>query len=156
MSCTVSPKINAWTSPPQQRSINATTPRQIVREWPHSGPWGVILAIAKDSSSSCLLPTGEHDPNTGALYLWGLRRNRGNTGLIIIDKNRQAVAADTIKVLIDGIAIAAYPISQRFEDGEAHTVWAEIPQRAVDTISKLLRVGGAIKFTTERNLFDLA
>ena len=133
----------------QQRTINDGTPGQMVRTWPQAGVWQVVLGVGKDRELACAMLTGQEDASIGELYIWGFRQKGTNVWLTVIDKNKRAIAGDTIKVVIDTAPIEVFKIGERMDESGMQNVRAEIPTRTINTLARLLRIGGAVKFVTD-------
>ena len=115
----------------QRRTINDGTPGQLLRTWPQAGVWQVVLGIGKDRELACAMLTGQEDASSGELYTWGFRQKGANVWLMVIDKNRRAIAGDTIKVVIDTAPVDVFKIGERMDESGMHNVRAEIPTRTV-------------------------
>lgn len=132
----------------QQRTIADGTPGQILRRWPLSGVWLVLLGVAKDGGLSCVMATGHDDPVTGDTYLWGFRRKGQSFSLMVTDKNAAAVSAGNIKIVIDGSPAGTFAIGPRLVENGFHNVNAELPPPVAATLSRLVRIGGSVQFHT--------
>jgi hypothetical protein len=57
--------------------------------------------------------TGHADSTTGEHYFWGIRISKDGTAAMILDSNDQAVAGQSIRVIIDKIPAGTYQIDKR-------------------------------------------
>jgi hypothetical protein len=121
----------------------------ILRAWPETGVWQVILVRLIDGGLGCVLATGHTNQASGERYIWGIRWRSEGLAATISDNNQQAVAGSSIKIVIDTIPIGTYEIGRRVNVGNGfQNVVAEFPQADKDRLVKLLEVGGAMQFIT--------
>jgi hypothetical protein len=109
----------------------------------------MLIRLVDTRDLGCTVFTGYRNQSTGEQYTWGIRRRNSDTAVEIIDRNSVAVAGPSISVTVDGSQIGTYPVTRRLERGGYNTVVAELSARDAGILIPLLRVGGAIKFTTD-------
>ncbi len=131
----------------QERAPNPGK-QAVLRAWPMSGAWGVILIRLIDGRLGCLLATGHQDQRSGETYNWGVRWRHEGLGASITDNNAQAVAGSSIQIIIDKVAIGTYQVSKRLSANGFHSVVAEFPAAESDRILSLIGVGGEMQFVT--------
>lgn len=127
----------------QQRTPNT---QNILRVWPHTGVWQVVLIRLVDGALGCLLGTSHVDKTTGESYSWGIRWRYESVGAWISDSNENAVAGATLQIVIDHIPAGSYQINHRINKGGFHNVTAELSDK--DRLLKLINVGGTMQFVT--------
>jgi hypothetical protein len=132
----------------QQRTNNSGAPGML-RQWPVAGVWRTLLARSIVTHDlACAMFTGYNNQNSGERYAWGIRRAGDVAALEIIDSNPAEVAGPSISVTIDGLVVGTYSITRRLAVGDATYVIAELSKPNADSLLNLVRLGGAIKFTT--------
>jgi hypothetical protein len=120
-----------------------------LRQWPAAGKWLVALGVAKDQKLGCSMITGYKDESGTQFYLWGFSKKGSQFRAIISDKNQSAVQSEKIKLLIDGLPIGSFAVTERDVFGEFHIIRAAIDDKAESKIINLLRIGGELKFATD-------
>jgi len=133
----------------QQRTLDPLTPGKVVRQWPAAGKWFVVLAVSKDRKLGCTMATAFKDESGGEFYIWGFSKKGPNFRAFISDKNRSAVEAIKIRVLVDGLPVGSFDVTERDEVGGFHIIRATIDDKAQGKITNLLRIGGELKFATD-------
>jgi hypothetical protein len=69
---------------------------------------------------------------------------------VVLDNNQRAIAGPSIRLFIDQIPIASYPITRRLgPESGFYSVAAELPPGDQDKIISLIRVGGGVQFVTD-------
>lgn len=132
----------------QQRTNNASAPG-VLRVWPRFGVWQTALARSVVTHDlTCITVTGYSNPQQGETYFWGIRQDGVTGALEISDNNPAETSVLSITVEIDGLAIGTYPITSRMAFGPANLAVAALSKPDFDRLMKLVRLGGAIKFTT--------
>ena len=138
----------------QERVPNQGT-QGILRTWPVTGVWQVILVRLVYGDLGCLLITGHADQKSGERYVWGLRWRSQNLAASITDNNQQAVAGPSIQIVIDTIPVGAYQVSHRTNVGNGfQNVVAEFPKADKDRLLGLISVGGAMQFITSSSTYS--
>jgi hypothetical protein len=129
----------------QERAPNTGT-EGILRAWPVSGAWNVILVRLADAPLGCLLATGH--AGIGEQYHWGLRWRRENIGAVITANNAQAVAGPSIQIIVDNVTVGTYQISSRVSSNGFQSVIAEFAPSESDRVLSLISGGGELQFVT--------
>ena len=133
----------------QQRTSNSGAPG-LLRQWPMIGVWQVFLARSVVTHGlTCAMFTGFDNKNSGKRLLLGIRRAGDVLALEVIDSNPNEVAGPSISVTIDGLMVGTYAISRRQPNGAQTIALAELSRPDADTLMNLIRLGGAIKFSTD-------
>jgi hypothetical protein len=137
----------------QQRSQNSGAPG-ILRQWPASGDWMVILTrLATTHELACTLATGYRNVQMGDLYFWGIRRVNSGVSVGISDDNPTALAGPSIIVTIDDSRVGNYPITVRESVGSHSLIAAAVPASDAEVLMRLFRLGGSIKFSTSASTY---
>jgi hypothetical protein len=131
----------------QQRTNNANAPG-VLRQWPRFGVWETVLARSMTNNLTCVTVTGYNNPQQGETYIWGVRQDAATVGLEISDSNPAETSVPSITVAIDGLVVGTYPITNRVSFGQMNLAIAAMSKPDFDGLMKLVRLGGAIKFTT--------
>lgn len=131
----------------QTRAPNPGT-QTVLREWPMSGAWGVVLIRLIDGPLGCLMATAHGDQRSGEQYHWGLRWRRENVAAYIVDNNPQAVAGPSIEIIVDKIPVGTYQVNKQFSRGGFSNITAELPAAESDRLLSLVGVGGEMQYVT--------
>ena len=139
--------ISSFGASAQQRTMNAGA-GGLLRQWPKSGPWEVVLTRTTEADLACVMLTGHKDVKTDELYLWGLRSRNGSKAVVVADRNAQAVAGDTITVSVDSVPTATYSVTKRRGENGMNAVASELDDPEFERMAGLLRLGGRVAFST--------
>ncbi len=137
----------------QQRSMNDGAPG-LLRVWPQMGVWQAGLMRLNDGSLGCWLVTSHTSNDPDDRYFWGVRSKPDQSVIEIIDKNPLAVSGTKIDVSIDGLMVGSFPITKRLDLGGMHTVVADLTGPRAQTVLRLLRSGGGVKFVTAQATYS--
>jgi hypothetical protein len=138
----------------QQRAPNAGA-AGILRAWPGNGEWQVGLVRLLDGALGCLLVTGYANQASGERYFWGMRLRDQSLAVEIIDNNERAMAASSIKIVIDQVQFGTYQVTRRLgPEGGFRTVLAELPSQDGQRLMGLIGVAGAIQFVTMNSTYS--
>ena len=84
----------------QQRTMNGGA-SGLLRQWPKSGPWEVVLIRTNEGGLQCAMLTGHRNAEAGEMYLWGFRSLAGAKAVAVADRNAQAVSGEAITISVD-------------------------------------------------------
>jgi hypothetical protein len=132
----------------QLRTNNANTPG-VLRQWPRFGVWETVLARSVATHDlTCVMATGYNNLSQGENYVWGIRQDAATVGLEIADSNPAETSVPSITVTIDGLTVGTYPMTNRVSFGQMNLAIAALSKPNAESLMKLVRLGGAIKFST--------
>lgn len=131
----------------QQRTMNGSA-AGLLRQWPRSGPWEVVLTRENEGELLCVMVTGHRNADAGEFYVWGFRSWARMKAVFVLDRNAQAVSGEAVTILVDGVPAGAFPIGMRRSEGGVNAVASELDTMEFERMSGLLRLGGRIAFST--------
>lgn len=137
----------------QQRTMDGSA-GGLLRQWPPSGPWQVVLTRVKQDDLLCVMLTGHRDADAEELYFWGFRSRAGAKALVVADRNAQAVSGEAITISVDGVPAGTFPVVRRLSEGGMNFVSSDLDATEFERMTGLLRLGGRIAFSTPRATYS--
>lgn len=138
---------------PQQRTTNEG-PGSMLRQWPTSGPWQVVLTRVKQDDLMCVMLTGHGDAASGELYFWGLRNRGGAHAVVIADMNARAISGEAITISVDGAPAGTFPVVRRLSEGGMNYVSSDLDATEFGRLNGLLQLGGRIVVSTPQATYS--
>lgn len=133
----------------QERTLSNDVAR-VLRVWPASGRWQVILLRNEKHKLMCILGTGKLSPAKITLYMYGLAEKDNSLSLIIVDQNKSALSGHNIASVIDGVSIGSYPITYWNQNpiSASYVIESKLSNQQGRRIENLLAFGSTIKLIT--------
>lgn len=127
----------------------------ILRSWPQSGAWRVVLSRKSNSTFRCNLLSYKGMVGNG--YIVGLVQSPTQLSVYIADFNPRAVAGDDVRMLVDDVTIGVWKVGMRTDaPNAAHSILAPIATEDENArVISLFRTGGSAKFKTDNVTYTI-